>query len=83
MTLEKTYHPAEGLSSIYDASIAYTKMLMVAREGVLYDIIESNDDILITSRQVRHSPTNGELAFDSNIPFNLNESINIVYGTNP
>jgi hypothetical protein len=83
MTTKKTYYPAEGLTSIYDGSIAYTKMLMVAREGVLYDIITTNNDILLNSRQVRYSPGLAELSFNADIPFNLNESINIVYETNP
>lgn len=83
MTTKKTYYPSEGLTYIYDGSIAYTKVLMVAREGVLYDIITTNDDILLNSRQVRFSPGLAELAFNTDIPFNANESINIVYETNP
>lgn len=83
MTVNKTFYPSPTLNEITDAAFAYTKVLMVAREGVTYDILVSNNDIAITSRQVLHQPAYGVIYFSSDIPFNPNESVNIVYETNP
>ena len=83
MTVEKTYYPSPTLNEITDAAFAYTKVLMVAREGVTYDILVSNNDLAITSRQVLHQPAYGAMYFTSEIPFNENETVNIVYETNP
>ncbi len=38
-TVEKTFYPSPTLNEITDAAFAYTKVLMVAREGVTYDIL--------------------------------------------
>jgi len=83
MTVEKTFHPFAALNEITDAAFAYTKVLMVAREGVTYDILVSNNDIAIGNRQVLHQPAYGVLLFNVDIPFNQNETVNIVYETNP
>lgn len=82
MTLRQTYYPLAGLSNYTDATLAYSKLLMLSREGVVYDIITSNNDILVTNRQVLYQPSTGLIQFDSNIPFNQGESINIVYDPN-
>jgi hypothetical protein len=81
MTFEKTYYPIQGENSISDSVLAYNNLLMVAREGVTYDIIVSNNDIAFTSRQVLHQPAYGIIYFNSDVPFNPNESVNIVYET--
>lgn len=81
MTIEKTFYPSATLNQITDAAFAYTKVLMVARDGVTYDILVNNSIISLTSRQVLHQPANGVLYFD--FPFIQNESVNIVYETNP
>ena len=83
MTVEKTYYPTITTNYIFDSALAYTKLLMVAREGVTYDILVSNNDIAITNRQVLHQPAYGVMYFTSEIPFNENETVNIVYETNP
>jgi len=83
MTVELTYYTTINTNFIYSASLAYTKVLMVAREGVTYDILVSNNDIAIGNRQVLHQPAYGALFFSGDIPFNLNETVNIVYETNP
>lgn len=83
MTVEKTYYPTITTNYIFDSALAYTKLLMVAREGVTYDILVSNNDIAITNRQVLHQPAYGAMYFTSEIPFNENETVNIVYETNP
>ena len=82
MTLRQTYHPFEGNTSYTDATLAYSKLLMLSREGVVYDIITSNNDILVTNRQVLYQPSTGLLQFDTNIPFNQGETINVVYDPN-
>lgn len=83
MTTEITYHTIINTNYIYLAALAYTKVLMVAREGVTYDILVSNNDIAITNRQVLHQPAYGVIFFNSDVPFNQNETVNIVYETNP
>ena len=82
MTLRETYYPTVDTSSIFDAAIVYSKMLFVAREGVVYDILTSINDIAVTTRQVLYNPALGTLQFNSDIPFNSGESINIVYDPN-
>lgn len=81
MTIEKTFYPGATLNQITDSAFAYTKVLMVARDGVTYDILVNNNIISLTSRQVLHQPAYGILYFD--FPFIQNESVNIVYETNP
>jgi hypothetical protein len=54
----------------------------VARSGVVYDVITNVNDIMITSRQVHYNPSTGVIQFDANIPFNEQESINVIYDTN-
>lgn len=81
MTTENTYSTILGGNNILDASIAYTKMLMICREGLVMDIIVSNDDLVITNRQALFQPAFGIIQF--NTTFNQNETINIVYETNP
>jgi hypothetical protein len=82
MTLRETYYPIPGESSILDGAIAYVKMLFVARSGVEFDVLTSPNDIIINTRQVHYNPSTGVLQFDANIPFEEQESINIVYDTN-
>ena len=82
MTLRETYYPIPGESNIFDAAIAYVKMLFVARNGVEYDVLTSINDIMINTRQVHYNPSTGVLRFDANIPFNEQESINVIYDTN-
>ena len=82
MTLRETYYPIPGESNIFDAAIAYVKMLFVARNGVEYDVLTSINDIIINTRQVHYNPSTGVLQFDANIPFNEQESINVIYDTN-
>ena len=82
MTLRETYYPIPGESNIFDAAIAYVKMLFVARNGVEYDVLTSINDIMINTRQVHYNPSTGVLQFDANIPFNEQESINVIYDTN-
>jgi len=81
MTTNKTYYTVFENNNVVDSSIAYTKMLMVCREGMTMDIIVSNDDITITNRQVLFQPSFGILQF--NTTFNQNETINVIYETNP
>jgi hypothetical protein len=82
MTLRQTYYPIPTQSSVFDSAIAYVKMLFVARSGVVYDVITNVNDIMITSRQVHYNPSTGIIQFDANIPFNEQESINVIYDTN-
>lgn len=82
MTLRQTYITVPDTSSVFNVAMVYVKMLMVAREGVVYDIKTSINDIQVTSRQVHYNPSTGVLQFDANIPFNPKETVNIVYDTN-
>ena len=82
MTLRQTYYPVPGDSNVFDAAIAYVKMIFVARNGVAYDVITNVNDILITNRQVHYNPSTGVIQFDANIPFEEQESINVIYDTN-
>ena len=82
MTLRETYYPIPGESNIFDAAIAYVKMLFVARNGVEYDVLTSINDIMINTRQAHYNPSTGVIQFDTNIPFEEQESINVIYDTN-
>lgn len=82
MTLRQTYYPLPNESSVVDASIAYVKMLFVARTGVEFNVLTSVNDISVNTRQVHYNPSTGVLQFDPNIPFNEQESINVIYDTN-
>lgn len=82
MTLRQTYYPLPNESFVVDASIAYVKMLFVARTGVEFDVLTSVNDISVNTRQVHYNPSTGVLQFDPNIPFNEQESINVIYDTN-
>lgn len=82
MTIEQTYYPSPGLNQIYDATLAYVKVLMVARSGTVYDVLISNNDISINTRQVLYQPSFGALVFNSEIPFISGESVNIIYDPN-
>ena len=81
MTLKKTYYPLAGLLDITDSAIAYVQVLMVARSGVIYDIIENNNDVFINTRQIRYAPSYGTIFFNEYIPFNTDEDIEIIYKT--
>lgn len=85
MTKRKTYNTntATTENTIVDTTLIYTKMLMVCREGVNYDIYFSNLYHPLSSRQVRFAVSTGTIAFSELIPFNDNETIDIVYETNP
>ena len=82
MTLRETYYPIPGERKIFDAAIAYVKMLFVARNGVEYDVLTSINDIMINTRQAHYNPSTGVIQFDPNIPFEEQESINVIYDTN-
>jgi hypothetical protein len=82
MTLRQTYYPIADTTNIFDAAIVYSKMLFVAREGVVYDVLTSVNDVLLNTRQVHYNPSTGVLQFNADIPFNSGESINIVYDPN-
>lgn len=87
MVVKKTYYPA-GLpavenSAINDAALAYVQPLMVSRSGVVFSLTD-NDALLISgSPYYQYNPSIGSIIFNQNIPFESNESINIIYETNP
>ena len=81
MTTRKTFTTVPDALTIYDSAIAYTKMLMVSREGMTMDVVVSNDDITITNRQALFQPGLGTIVFNNT--FNPNETINVIYETNP
>lgn len=83
MTLRQTYYPLVDATSITDAAIVYSRMLLVSREGVVYDVISGPNEVLfLGSRQVHYNPSTGVIKWNPNIPFNQGESINIVYDPN-
>lgn len=78
----KTYQCVPGETSIAAPELAYIEQLhMVALNGNVHRIITSNDDLILTGLQVRHSPSFGGLYFNENIPFEAGNSINVVYET--
>ena len=83
MVIKKTYYPA-GLPAveayaIVDASLAYVQPLMVARSGTVHSQTD-NDAILISgSPFYQYDPFIGSIIFNPNIPFESNESINVIY----
>lgn len=87
MTVKKTYYPlglpAVENSGITDAALAYVQPLMVSRSGVVFSLTE-NDALLISgSPFYQYTPSTGTITFNPNIPFESNESINVIYETNP
>lgn len=83
MTTEKTYYPTAGLYQVIDASIAYIKPLMVTRSGMVYNLTTNMALVNSTDNFYSYTLASGTLTFDINNPFNPNESVNIVYETNP
>lgn len=83
MTTEKTYYPTAGTNVVIDASIAYIKPLMVSRSGMVHNL--TTDSGLVNSDDNFYSYTSatGTLTFNVNYPFNTDESVNIIYETNP
>lgn len=87
MVVKKTYYPiglpaAENIG-ISDAALAYVQPLMVARSGVVFNLTD-NDGVLISgSPFYQYTPSTGTITFNPNIPFESNESINVIYETNP
>jgi len=82
MTVEKTYHPFTGLSEITDAPLAYTSIYMVARSGVVHSQSNLDADLISGSPFYAYDQSTGTITFNPNIPFNENETINVVYETN-
>jgi hypothetical protein len=82
MTLSKTYYPLPTLYSITDANLAYCKMLLVARSGVEFNVDTTglNEG---GGNYCLYTPSTGTITFYDQQPFLDNESINIVYDTNP
>ena len=83
MVLSKTYYPLATLYSITDANIAYCKILMVARSGTVFSQTDVDATLVSGSPFYQYTPSAGTITFNPDIPFLDNESINIVYDTNP
>jgi prophage tail gpP-like protein len=81
MTLSKTYNPFQGLSEITDATLAYSHILMVARSGVVFNYTDVDGTLVSGSPFYQYTPSAGTITFNPNIPFNENETINVVYET--
>lgn len=78
----KTYQCAPGTTSLTAPELAYVPVLhMVALNGNVHRIITSDDDMVLTGLQVRHSPSFGALFFNELIPFEAGNTINVVYET--
>ncbi len=78
----KTYSCVPGETSMTAPELAYIPVLhMVALNGKVHRIITSDDDMVLTGLQVRHSPSFGALFFNELIPFEAGNSINVVYET--
>lgn len=87
MVIKKTYYPiglpAVENTGISDAALAYVQPLMVARSGVVFNLTD-NDGVLISGNPFyKYTPSTGTIQFNPNIPFESNESINVIYETNP
>ena len=82
MTVRKTYYPFEGDLSISDSSLAYVKILMVTRSGLQFNVIPYTSSFPPPDeRTCLYNNSDGSIVFVIN--FNSNESINVIYETNP
>lgn len=79
MIVRKTYNCVPGATFMISPDLAYVTVHKVALGANDYNVTQSNDDILITGLNVRHSPAFGGLYFDENIPFESGNTINVVY----
>ncbi len=79
MTVEKTYYPLPTLNTITDSGFAYTQIYMVARSGVVHSQSDVDADLVSGSPFYAYDQSTGTITFNPNIPFNENESINVVY----
>lgn len=82
MTIEQTYYPSPGLNQIYDASIAYVKILMVARTGQVHTETDIDATLVSGGLFYMYSPSEGSIIFNPNNPFLSGESVNIIYDPN-
>lgn len=83
MTVKKTYYPEAGFTGILDPDLAYTKILMLSREGVVFNETSDNATLISGGLWYQYAPGNGNITFNPQQGFNQGESINIVYETNP
>lgn len=75
-TYTKTYNTVEGATTIRTGDLAYIKtesIKIVCREGIEYDIVTGTPD----NRQVKHTPSTGELDFGT--PHELNARVFVKY----
>jgi len=79
MTVEKTFYPSPTLNEITDAAFAYTQIFMVARSGVVHSQSNLDADLISGNPFYAYDQSTGTITFNPNIPFNENESINVVY----
>ena len=83
MTIEVTYYPLINQTEITDAQLAYIRPLLVARSGVVHSKTDIDALLVSGSPFYQYNASTGTISFNPNIPFNTDESINVVYGTNP
>jgi hypothetical protein len=82
MTLNKTYYPLAGFYQITDATLAYCKILMVARSGVVHSQTDVDQILNDGGPFYEYYASLGQIEFNPTNPFNQDESINVVYDPN-
>lgn len=82
MLSRKTYNCTPGGYFLVSPDLAYIKkLIMVSLNENVYNIIVSNDDLILTGLTVRYSPAFGTLFFNDSIPFESGNTINLIYET--
>ena len=81
MTIEVTYYPLINQTEITDAQLAYIRPLFVARSGVVHSKTDIDALLVSGSPFYQYNASTGTISFNPNIPFNTDESINVVFKT--
>lgn len=79
MTKNKLYYPIAGTYSIVDAELAYTQILLVSRNGQVYNVLYPGNEGILGGLYVTYLESQGRINFDSTMPFLEGETVNIIF----
>lgn len=79
MTINRIYNTNPGQFSIVDSQLAYTNIDLVSRNGVVYNVLQPGNEGTIGGLYVAYFPSLGRLNFDSTMPFEIGETINVIF----
>lgn len=79
MAKNKLYYPNPGAVSITDSELAYSTLLLVSRNGQVYNVVQPGGTGIEGGLYVYYAPSLGTITFDSAMPFYVGETINVIF----